>query len=280
MESFFSIMDSVFLRNALLAAMLAGISCGLAGAYVVSRRLVFLSGGISHASFGGVGLAFYLGMHPPAGALVFAILAALIVQYLSDRHEVRQDSAIGIIWSVGMATGILFVYITPGYVPNLMTYLFGNILTVGTTDLWMLAGAALLSIIVFVGFYPAVLSVAFDDAYARVRRLPVDFMNYLLMIVVAITIVTAIRIAGVILVISFLTLPQATAGIFTRKLSSLALWSVLISVSGALIGIWLSYLLDIPSGASIIFTFAVGFLLVRFSSLVLRRVIRLKHVEQ
>lgn len=273
-------LEYAFLRNAILAATLAGIACGLSGSYVVSRRLVFLSGGMSHASFGGIGLAFFLGMHPPLGAMVFAALSAVLVQYLGERHGVRKDSAIGVIWSLGMATGIIFVYLTPGYVPNLMSYLFGNILTVNHTDLWLLGGASALNILAFVLFYPLVLSLAFDENYARVRQLPVTIFNYLLMALVAITIVTTIRIAGVILVISFLTLPQAIAGIFTRSLAGMMRWSVILAVLGSYAGIIVSYHLDIPSGASIIFTFALMFLLVRLIFMLRKIFIRFRTKEQ
>ncbi|HRZ77922.1 MAG TPA: metal ABC transporter permease, partial [Bacteroidales bacterium] len=183
-----------FLQNAVLAALLASIACGLTGAYVVSRRMVFLSGGISHASFGGIGLAFFLGIHPPLGALVFGVASAMLIQYLSDRQDVRNDSAIGILWSAGMALGIVFIYLTPGYVPNLMTYLFGNILTTSPADLWLLGLSAVLAVLAFIVFYPLVLAVAFDQGYARVRRLPAGAVNYLLMALVALTIVTSIRV--------------------------------------------------------------------------------------
>jgi zinc transport system permease protein len=263
MEALYDLLHYGFFQNALAAALLSSIACGLAGAYVVSRRMVFLSGGISHASFGGIGLAFFLGIYPPLGALAFAVASAMLIQYLSDRQEVRNDSAVGILWSTGMALGIIFIYLTPGYVPNLMTYLFGSILTAGPADLWMLALASLLTIIAFIGFYPLVLAVAFDENYARVRRVPARAANYLLIVLVALTIVTSIRVVGIILVISFLTLPQATAGTFTRRLSSLMGWSVLLSALGSVTGIFLSYSLNLPSGATIIFTFAIMFVLVK-----------------
>jgi len=252
-----------FLRNALLAALLASVSCGLTGAYVVSRRMVFLSGGVSHASFGGIGLAFFLGLHPPLGALAFAVLSALLIQYLADHQQIRNDSAIGIIWSVGMAAGIIFAYMTPGYVPNLMTYLIGNILTVGRSDLLLLLLSFALSIIAFIGFFPLVLAVSFDEQYARIRKVPAGLANYLLMVVVAITIVTSIRVAGVILVISYLTLPQAAAAVFTSRLSHMMLWSVLISITGSLSGLFISYVLDLPTGAVIIFTLAGIFIVLK-----------------
>jgi zinc transport system permease protein len=280
MDYLSTLLEYAFLRNAFLAATLAGIACGLSGSYVVSRRLVFLSGGISHASFGGIGLAFFLGMHPPLGAMAFAVLSAVLVQYLGARHGVRKDSAIGVIWSLGMATGIIFVYLTPGYVPNLMSYLFGNILTVNQTDLWLMGGAGVLNVLAFVLFYPLVLSLAFDENYARVRQLPVSVFNYLLMALVAITIVTTIRIAGVILVISFLTLPQAIAGIFTRSLAGMMRWSVILAVLGSYAGIIVSYHLDIPSGASIIFTFALMFLLIRLLFMLRKFSIRIRAKEQ
>ncbi len=252
-----------FFQHALLAALLTSIACGITGTYIVTRRLVFLSGGITHASFGGIGIAFYLGIYPLAGAAVFAIISALLIVFFSKRDAIRPDSLIGMLWSFGMAVGTIFIFITPGYTPNLMSYLFGNILTVTQLDLTLLGLLATGVVVVFMLLYPLILSVSFDEEFARTRRQPVQVINVVLMVLVSLSIVMTIRVAGIVLVISYLTIPQAVAGIFTRRLSSLMILSVIISIVGSLLGLWAAYVYDIPSGASIIFTFILLFLLAK-----------------
>jgi zinc transport system permease protein len=152
-----------FFQKAFLAAVFASISCGIIGTYIVSRRIVFVSGGITHASFGGIGLAFFLGFNPLAGAVLFAILAAFGIQFFTKVGRVREDSSIAIWWSLGMAAGIIFVFLTPGYTPNLMSYLFGNILTVSRAELWWMFILTIVIILFFAFLYRKVLYIAFDE---------------------------------------------------------------------------------------------------------------------
>jgi zinc transport system permease protein len=258
-ESIFKLFQYNFFTNALMAALLASITCGIAGTYIVTRRMVFISGGITHASFGGIGIAYFLGLNPVLGAAVFSILSAMGIEFVSSRTNVREDSAIGILWSLGMALGIIFIFLTPGYAPNLMSYLFGSILTVGTTDLWLMAALALFLAIFFIGFYHMILFIAFDEEYARAHKAPVQLFKYLLISLVAITIVLNIRVVGIILVISFLTIPQSTANLFTNNFRSIIFFSILIGIIGSVTGLMISYYWNIPSGATIIFTFVLIF---------------------
>ncbi|MBK7172969.1 MAG: metal ABC transporter permease [Bacteroidales bacterium] len=262
-DFFNGIFEYQFLRNAMLAALLASISCGIIGSYIVARRMVFISGGITHASFGGIGLGYFLGINPLIGAFVFSTLTALGIRVASRRSLIREDSAIGILWSLGMAIGIIFIFLTPGYAPNLMTYLFGSLLTVSTLDLYLMALLAVVTLIVFIFFYRIILFVSFDEEYARSHNAPVETVNYLLFILVSMAIVLHIRVAGIILVISFLTIPQSTANLFAKDLSRIIIYSIFISFMGSLAGLVASYYFNIPSGATIIFVFVLLFLLAR-----------------
>jgi len=262
-ENLISIFRYQFVLHALIAAVLASISCGIVGTYIVARRKVFISGGITHASFGGIGIGYYLGISPIFGAAVFSILSALGIEYISKKTDIREDSAIGILWSLGMAVGIIFIFITPGYAPNLMMFLFGSILTVTWLDIWLMAALCLLIVFFFLLFFRLILYISFDEDYARAHRAPVNFINYLLMSIIALTIVLHIRVVGIILVISFLTIPQSTANLFSKDFRKIIFLSILLGLIGSVAGLVLSYSLDIPSGASIIFSFVAIFVLAR-----------------
>lgn len=252
-----------FFRNAMLSALLMSVTCGIIGTYIVSRRMVFITGGITHASFGGIGLGYFLGIPPLAGAAAFAVLAALATENLTRRKILRNDSVIAIMWSLGMALGIIFVYLTPGYAPNLMSYLFGSIITVNSTDLWLMLALALGVSAFFIIFYRPILYISFDELFARTRGFPVMLLNYILIVLVALTVVLSIRIAGIILVLSILTIPQNIANLFTNRFSTIMISSILIGFLGSFLGLVISYFLDIPSGATIIFTLVCLYLTAR-----------------
>lgn len=252
-----------FILHALEAALLASITCGFIGAYIVARRMVFISGGITHASFGGIGLGYFLGISPILGAAVFSILSAFGIRLVSKQTDIREDSAIGILWSFGMAVGIIFIYLTPGYAPNLMSYLFGSILTVTPADQAMMGILAAITLIIFTLFYRTILFISFDEEYARSHNAPVETFNYLMLVLVALVIVINIRVAGIILVISYLTIPQSTANLFVNDLKKIIILSVIISFSGSVSGLLISYYWNIPSGASIIFVFVIIFIVAR-----------------
>jgi len=259
-----------FFRNALLVALLAAVSCGIIGTYIVSRRMVFISGGITHASFGGIGIGYYFGFNPILGAAAFAVLSALGIEYSSRRTEVREDSAIAILWALGMAVGIIFVFMTPGYAPNLMSYLFGNILTVSTTDILMLSMLCIVILAFFILQFKHILYIAFDEEFARARRMPVGMIKYIMISLIALTIVFNIRVVGIILVISLLTIPQTIANMFVKRFFNIMVFSVVIALLGTVSGLILSYIFDIPSGAAIIFFLVILFFLARILKIILR----------
>ena len=254
-----------FFIHAFWASLFAAISCGIVGTYIVSRRIVFVSGGITHASFGGIGIGYFLGWNPLLGAAIFAILSGLGIQLFTEKAKVREDSSIAIWWSLGMAIGIIFVYLTPGYAPNLMSYLFGSVLTVSVTELWLMGALSIILILFFVLFYRLILYVAFDEEFAKTTGLPVSVINYLLISLIAITIVLNIRVVGIILILSLLTLPQATANLFTKDFKRMLPLSVLFAFIGSFVGLLFSFFVDIPSGASIIFTLVLLFGLVKLA---------------
>ncbi len=252
-----------FFQKAFLAAIFASISCGIIGSYIVSRRIVFISGGITHASFGGIGLAFLVGFNPLIGAALFAVLAALGIQFFTKVAEIREDSSIAIWWSLGMALGIIFIFLTPGYTPNPMSYLFGNILTVTVSELWWMFILNVIIIVFFSLLFSKILFVAFDEEFARAAGVPVALFNYLTITLIALTVVLNIRVVGIILILSLLTIPQATANLFTNDFRKLLILSSVFAFTGTVSGLFISYFLNIPSGAAIIFTLVIIFGLLR-----------------
>lgn len=263
MEFFTILFEYRFLLNAMAAAVLSGITCGVIGTYVVSRRTVFLSGGITHASFGGIGLAHFLGWNPLAGATLFALAAALGIEAASDRMKVREDSAIGIIWSVGMALGIIFIFLTPGYAPNLTAVLFGNILTVTRADLIASGALAVVVAAVFALWMRPVMYTAFDRDYARSQGIPTRFISYAMSLLTALTIVFSIRAVGIVLLISLLTFPVVIVNSFTRSFPRIIVWSAAAATLANIAGLWASYVLDIPTGAATIFVLTVTLIVVK-----------------
>jgi len=249
-----AIFEYNFLLKSLLAALFGSITAGIAGSYIVAKKMVFLSGGITHSSFGGIGIAYFIGLSPVFGAACFGVLSALGIQYLASRHKVSEDSAIGFLWAFGMAVGIIFIYLTPGYTPDLMSYLFGSILTINSADLIALVILSAIILIFFIRFYRLILYVAFDEGYARTFSSSVDLLKYLLIALVSLVIVLNIRIAGVVLVLSLLTIPPNIALLYTRKFSMVIVVSVISGLLGMLAGLAASWYLNIPTGATIIFT--------------------------
>jgi len=263
----------------MLGAVFASITAGIAGTYIVSKRMVFLSGGIAHASFGGIGIGYFIGINPVVGAAVFSILSALGVEYLSVRQKLREDSAIGILWAFGMAIGIIFIYLTPGYTPNLMSYLFGSILTVTNADIIALAAMSVILILYFGIFYRTILYISFDEVFARTYSKHVNAFKYLTTALVALTIVLNIRMAGVVLVISLLTIPPNIAMLFTKRYKNIILGSILSGFAGTAAGYSISYYAGIPVGATIIFTLVIIWVIARGINR-LSRVLKLKPVSQ
>ncbi|MCD7923468.1 MAG: metal ABC transporter permease [Bacteroides sp.] len=247
------LLQYTFFQHALLGSLFASIACGIIGTYIVTRRLVFISGGITHASFGGIGLGLYAGISPLLSAAVFSVLSAFGVEWLSKRKDMREDSAIAVLWAFGMAIGIIFSFLAPGFTPDLSAFLFGNILTITPTDIYMLAILSVLLIVFFTLFLNPIICIAFDREFARSQRIPVALFEYLLMMFIALTIVSCLRMVGIVLAISLLTLPQMTANLFTHSFKRIIWLSVGIGYLGCLGGLLISYKLQVPSGTAIIF---------------------------
>ena len=253
MSGILELFNYTFFQHALLGSLFASIACGIIGTYIVTRRLVFISGGITHASFGGIGIGLYTGISPILGAAIFSVLSAFGVEWLSKRKDMREDSAIAVFWTFGMAVGIIFSFLAPGFTPDLSTFLFGNILTITLSDIWMLAVLSLVLIGFFTCFLTTIIYIAFDREYARSQRIPVRLFEYILMMFIALTIVACLRMIGIVLVISLLTLPQMTSNLFTHSFKKIIFMSIGIGFMSCIGGLLLSYQLQVPSGASIIF---------------------------
>lgn len=270
MDFISAIAEYTFLQHAAIAAMLSGVVCGIVGTYIVARRRVFLSGGITHASFGGIGIAYYLGLNPVWGALVFAVLASIGIEWGSVKGRMREDSVIGMVWSFGMSIGIIFVYMTPGYAPNLMSFLFGSILTVSTIDILAL-GILVVALAVVVAFLlRPVMYVAFDADFARSRGVPVASVSYIMAIFVALAIVFCIRSVGIVLLISLLTVPAVIVNTVTQRFGRIMLWASVVAVVGNMAGLYISYVMNVPAGAATIFIFALALIIIKLLHLYFR----------
>lgn len=241
-----------FMRNALLAGLLAAVACGIVGVYVVVKKTVFISGGIAHASFGGIGLGYFLGISPILGAMVFALASALGMGLVTKKTRLPEDTAIGILWAMGMAMGIIFIGLSPGYAPDLFSYLFGNILTVPFSNLVLMLVLDAIICAIVVALYKELLAVSFDEEFGTVVGVPVEALYLLLLCLIALTVVVLIRVVGSILVIALLTIPAALARQFTHDLQKMMLLSVLFGAFFTFGGLWLSFELNLASGATII----------------------------
>jgi len=250
-----------FMQNAIIIGLLASVACGVMGSYVVVRRIVFISGGISHTVLGGMGIAYYYGYNPLHGAVISALIAALVIGCVSLRYHQYEDTLIGALWSVGMAVGILFIYKTPGYNVDLMSYLFGNILMVEKESVRLLAyldGLIILSVLLF---YKRFLAVCFDEEYSKLQGVGVVSTYLLLLCLIALTVVILIQVVGIILVIALLTLPAATARYYARSLVQMM---IIASILGALFttsGLIVSYEPNLPAGATIVVIAGLAYLL-------------------
>ncbi|MFO0840340.1 MAG: metal ABC transporter permease [Phycisphaerae bacterium] len=257
-----------FLQYALLTGVLASVACGVVGTYVVVRRITYIAGGVSHCVLGGMGAAKYLNvvhgwtwLTPLHGAIVAALLAAVIIGLVSLRAKQREDTVIGAIWAIGMAIGVLFISRTPGYNEDLMSYLFGNILFVRPADLWLIAALDGLILVLGLAFYNQFLAVCFDEQFARLRGVPVEFFYLLLLCLTALTVVVLVTVVGIVLVIALLTLPVALAGFFARSLWQMMILATIASALLTTSGLALSYGPDLPAGATTIVLSAAAYLL-------------------
>jgi len=250
-----------FLQNAMLAAIFASIACGIIGVVIIEKKLVMMSGGISHASFGGIGLGYLLGIEPLVTGLIFSVATSLLVVEIKNKGKTAADTLIGMFWSVGMALGIIFISIKPGYPPDMTSYLFGDILTVGKMDLFLTVILDILvvfSIILFFQYWKAYL---FDEEFLQVLSVNIRFFEKYIFILIAVSVIVLIKVVGIILLISMLTVPPSIGKMYTNNLSKLFFLSIFISFALFISGIAFSYYLNIPSGASIIIISAIVYMI-------------------
>jgi zinc transport system permease protein len=267
-----------FMQNALLTGILAGVACGIVGAYVVSRRITYIGGGIAHSVLAGMGAAYFLssryhiaGLHPLLGAVLVALVAAVVIALISLRTREREDTAISAVWAVGMAAGIIFISMTPGYNEDLMSYLFGNILMVSGRDLWLLGILDIIIVAVGLLFYNKLMAVCFDEEFARIRGINVEFYYLLLLCLTALTVVLLVTVVGIIMVIALLTLPAAIAGKFTRTLFQTMVTASVISILLTVLGLAASYRPNLPPGPVIILLAGIAYVIVSIATGRLRK---------
>lgn len=269
-----------FMRHALAAGVLVSVACGIVGTFVVIKRIVFISGGIAHAAYGGIGLGYYVkysllpvvlarsaaaqdqrpGAWPLLGAVLFSLLAAVIMGLIQRRTRQRTDTIIGVLWAIGMAVGILFVDLSEGYKVDLMSYLFGSILAVERAELLIILGLDVVIVALVVLFYKELLAISFDETFATVENVPVDAIYIVLLGMIALTVVMMMRVVGLIMVIAMLTMPAAIAGRFVKDLKGMMVGSILLGMLFTVVGLWLSYAWNLTSGASIILFSGVAYL--------------------
>ena len=241
-----------FLQMAVLAGLLASLGCGLIGTFVVVKRITFIAGGIAHSVLAGMGAAAYFGFDPLPGALLAAVISALLIGWIRLNWEAQEDTLIGVLWATGMAIGLIFISRTPGFNTELMSYLFGNILLVPMQDLWFMVVLDVVLLLAVVLFYRQFLAVIFDEEFARLRGVPVNFFYLLLLCLIALTVVLLIHVVGLILVIALLTLPAAIAGHYVRSLSHMMMIATLLGCAFTSGGLALAYTPDLPVGPVII----------------------------
>jgi zinc transport system permease protein len=242
-----------FVQNALIAGLLTSIICGVIGTLVVVNRLVFLSGGIAHSAYGGIGLAFYFGWPYMVCAIGFAFLSSMVMAAVSLKSKHRSDTIIGVMWAMGMACGILLLDMTPGYNVDLMSYLFGSILSVPGSDLVVMAGIGVVILALIGYFFQDLLAMSYDEEFAQIRGVPVKRLYFMLIGIVAITVVMVVQVVGLILVIALLTIPPSIAEKYTQSLFGMMVLSCFVGMFFTTGGLWLSYTYDLTSGAAIIF---------------------------
>lgn len=249
-----------FMRNALLAGLLVSVACGVIGTFVVINRIVFISGGIAHAAYGGVGLGYYFGFDPILGAIAFSLSSALGMGWVQRNTQQRSDTLIGVMWAIGMAVGIIFIDLTPGYKADLMSYLFGSILTVPPKDLWLMLAIDLVVLSVAIAFYKELLAISFDPVFASTRNVPVNTLYLILVAAIALTVVMVMQVVGLILTIALLTMPAAIASQFVRDVRHMMILAGILGIVFTTLGLTLSYVYNLTSGATIILVSGVAYL--------------------
>ena len=253
------IFQYTFFQNALLGVVIVSVISALIGTYIITRRLMFITGGVTHACFGGLGMGYFLGISPVLMAGVFAVASSLGVDWLVTRHRVREDSAISVMWALGMAIGTLFIFMTPGYVPELNSFLFGNILTITQVDLIAFSVFMAIFLVFFITCYKVIVACAFDKDFAKTKGMPVVLVNTIMMVAIAVCVVLTARLIGIMLLMSMFTMPQLIAESCSRQFKGIMLISVAVSIVCSIIGLAAAFFIDVPVSATIVITLAVAF---------------------
>lgn len=256
------ILNLSFFQHALIGSFLVSIACGVIGTYVVVNRMVFMAGGIAHGAYGGIGFALFFGLAPLLGATIFALILALVIATITLQNQQRTDAVIGVIWAFGMAIGIIFVDLTPGYNVDLMSYLFGSILSISKLDIWVISSIDLLILSITSLFYRQLQAMSFDSEFAALRGVRVNFLYYVLLLLTALCVVASIQAVGLILVIALLTIPPYLAELFTKHLHSAMIVSMMLAIFFCISGLFVSYFLNISAGATIIFVASLSFFII------------------
>lgn len=241
-----------FLFNAVIVSVLASVAAGIIGSFIVVKRMSIISGSIAHTAFGGLGIAYYLQINPLIGATLFSILSSFAITYVRKNARDKLDTLLSTIWSLGMAIGLLFIFMSPGYASNLFSYLFGNILLVSNTDLIFILILDIIVVATVILLFNSFKAITFDEEFSRVRNLPVNLLYLILFTLIALTVVTEIRIVGIILMIALLSIPAATAQLYCRRLKDMMIAASVISFISINLGLLISYLFDLPTGPIII----------------------------
>ncbi len=261
MDFFAEIFNTPFIVNAIIAAMLSAVACGITGTFITIKKTTYLAGGIAHSVMAGLGIAYFYNFNPVTGAMIFAVVAAFAITLIKSKFSENEDTVISALWSVGMATGIIFTYLAPGYKVNLLSYLFGNILLISSSDLYLLAAVDLIIFLLVVVFYRQLVFVSFDEDYSGIRGINVQFINLLLNIITALTVVVMVQSVGIILVIALMTLPSSIAKTFHKKVFRIIVTSTVLITLFSFAGLYFSFQLDLPSGATIIIITGTGYML-------------------
>lgn len=274
------ILQYTFFQNALVGILLISIVAAIIGSYIVTRRMVFIAGGLTHASFGGLGIGYFAGISPTLSALAFAIVTALGIEFSSHTKRIREDSAIALFWAVGMAVGIIFIFLTPGYTPGLSEFLFGNILTITTSDIILFAIYALVLLVYTIWQYRPILYTAFDTDFARIKGINTRCINTTMMLLIAIGVVLSIRLIGIMLLLSVLTLPQIIAELFTTRYKYIIWLSGIISLVGSVVGLFASAIIAVPTGACIVVMMVVIYAIAKGAHMLHQRHIKAVNIRQ
>ncbi len=258
------IMNYTFLQNAIISSILASIVCGIMGTIIVEKRLVMMSGGIAHTSFGGIGIAYYMGASPILGAFMFSIIASVSIVTIKRKTKTDCDTLIGILWGMGMAIGILFISMTPGYLPDITSVLFGDILTVSKSDIDMMIFLDITIIFIVILSFNYIKAFLFDEEFLRVIGVNTTLLDYTIFIFIAFSIIVLIRVVGIMLIIILLTIPTSISKFYTYNLRNIMIMSIINSVMICFIGLWISYTFNIASGASIIIIAGIIYFTIAF----------------